>query len=99
VEGVNAREGHHDDQEIIAAEVGRPSEGAMLGATRRIRSSGLGASMKDAESMKTIAFADPLSDCGVASVEAAERLMQGTEKAKRGVGGDRRRRFKGNPKM
>jgi hypothetical protein len=28
-----------------------------------------------------IAFADPLSGCGVASVETAELLMQGTEKA------------------
>jgi hypothetical protein len=28
-----------------------------------------------------IAFIDPLSGCGVASVETAELLMQGTEKA------------------
>ena len=29
-----------------------------------------------------IVFVDPLSNCGVASVETAELLMQGTEKAK-----------------
>jgi hypothetical protein len=46
-----------------------------------------------------IAFADPLSGCGVASVEAAELLMQGTEKSDEGVGGECRRRSGGIRKM
>ncbi|MEP7000091.1 MAG: hypothetical protein ABI969_06415 [bacterium] len=64
------------------AEVGRPTKGAMLCEATRVRDWRLSASVNDAESMKSIAFADPLSDCGVASVEAAELLMQGTEKAR-----------------
>lgn len=53
----------------------------MEGATK-IPDPTLDAATNIAVSMSNIAFADPLSDCGVASVETAELLMQGMEKAK-----------------
>src|SRR5438045_9308710 len=47
-------------------------------------------------SVRVIALTNPESDCGVASVETAELLMQGRKK-REGVGGGCRRRFRGNP--
>jgi hypothetical protein len=47
-------------------------------------------------SVRVIALTNPESDCGVASVETAELLMQGRKK-REGVGGRYRRRFRGNP--
>src|SRR5215204_6230588 len=47
-------------------------------------------------SVRVIALTNPESDCGVASVETAELLMQ-RRKKREGVGGGYRRRFHGNP--
>src|SRR5688572_16239030 len=47
-------------------------------------------------SVRVIALTNPGSDCGGASVETAELLMQGRKK-REGVGGGYRRRFRGNP--
>src|SRR5215213_5953354 len=47
-------------------------------------------------SVRVIALTNPVSDCGVASVETAELLMQ-VRKKREGVGGGCRRRFRDNP--
>jgi hypothetical protein len=47
-------------------------------------------------SVRDIALTNPVPDCGVASVDTAELLMQ-VRKKREGVGGGCRRRFRDNP--
>ena len=59
---------------------GRPR--AMLAETMKMPDPIIEPATSIVASVSDIAFTNPESDCGGASVEAAERLMQDTEKAR-----------------
>src|SRR5688572_21437494 len=79
---------------IIQSGDGRPR--AMLADTMKMPDPIIDPATSIVASVRVIALTNPVSDCGVASVETAELLMQ-MRKKREGVGGGCRRRFHDNP--
>src|SRR5215203_5384623 len=69
---------------------------AMLAETMKMPDPIIDPATSIVASVRVIALTNPESDCGVASVETAELLMQ-VRKKREGVDGGYRRRFRGNP--
>src|SRR5688572_32759381 len=81
------------------ASISQSGEGrsrAMLAETMKMPDPIIDPATSIVASVRVIALTNPGSDCGGASVETAELLMQGRKK-REGVGGGYRRRFRGNP--
>src|SRR3954447_25425487 len=82
--------------QAIIIHIGDGRSRAMLADTMKMPDPIIDPATSIVASVRVIALTNPESDCGVASVETAELLMQGRKK-REGVGGNYRRRFRGNP--
>lgn len=76
--------------------IGEGTPRAMLADTMKIPDPIIDPATSIVASVRDIALTNPVPDCGVASVESAELLMQ-VRKKREGVGGECRRRFVGIP--
>src|SRR3954467_8952271 len=80
----------------IIIQSGDGSPRAMLAETMKMPDPTIDPATSIVASVRDIALTNPVPDCGVASVETAELLMQ-VRKKREGVEGVCRRRFRGNP--